>query len=450
MRDRWIDDHVGAEASVRPDFEAELGQTLQSAWRQPVGSSAPRPSGPAPRVRAMIWAAAAAVVLVGGAVLLTNGGKPRVTSTTDDVSVSVMVSTTVVPTSVVVESTLGPETTIAETSSLPSTTVAPAAVATSDEERTVLGYLTALADERYDDAARVLGEGGLSLEERSDLRPFLNADGQIPDLADSLRQWCKRPALCRAPDSITSDGSEVTASFNIGAVRSTLFVASTFEGSAAVRGLPLQIPGGDSLAVIVQCPTASVSDTAYADLDGDGWFETVVLTDDRGGNSIMVCGSALQVPAYVWPLSEAIGPANRRLLPLDIEADGRDELMAGQFLLDPPQTGEFIALPILRLGPSGLESTGQSAGLNHSAGLYVDKPTSFGCVDLDGNGVRDLVSYTYSFIGGTDISNSTALEYEASGVANASSGGQLALPESADEAFRLISGYCGNVPTLTG
>lgn len=57
---------------------------------------------------------------------------------------------------------------------------------------------------------------------------------------------------------------------------------------------------------------------------------------------------------------------------------------------------------------------------------------------------------TTMFVGGTDIPDSTALEYNANGVADVSNGGSMALPEMADEAFRLISGYCGNFSTRTG
>ncbi len=452
MRDRWLEDHVGGEAFVRPEFESSLGETLQTAWQQPgVPTVAPSSSGPSRRTQVLIWASAAAVLLIGGAIVVTQTGKSTVTSSTSDVTVPV--TTAVVPDTTTLdttaETTAPPET--AATTSLAPTTVPPVVVAATAEQQTVLDYFIALSEQRYEDAAKLLGEGGLSWGDRSDLRPFLNADGQIPNLAESLKAWCKS-ALCQLPTALSGDGSQVTATFSIdGVERSTTFVGATFEGYPLVYGLPLQLPPGASLADTVQCPTESVTDTAYADLDGDGWHETLVLVPGPdNGNIVSVCGSALEVPEYAWPLSEAVGAAVRRLLPLDIEGDGRDEFLAGEYLLSPEQSGEFIALRVLSLGAIGLESIHGSIGLNPAAGLYVDKPTSFGCVDLDGDGVRDLVSYKYSFVGGTDISNSTALEYEAFGDADASMVGQLALPAQADEAFRLISGYCGNLPTQTG
>lgn len=126
---------------------------------------------------------------------------------------------------------------------------------------------------RYEDAAKLLGEGGLPLEARSDLRPFLNANGQIPDLAGSLRAWCEF-ALCELPTALTSADVpvQVAATFAAGGVeRTSMFVPGFFEGSRSVRGLPLQLPAGSSLADTVQCPTQPVKDTADVDLNGDGW-----------------------------------------------------------------------------------------------------------------------------------------------------------------------------------
>ena len=450
MREHWIDEHVGGEASVRPEFEAELGEALQSGWRQPIGSGvARRPSGPSRRIQVLIWAAAAAVLVVGGAVVLTQTGKSQVTSNTGEITVPATAAPT--PATSAPPQTAAPSTSAVSTSTseLPATTLA-SVVATTPEQQTVLDYLTALAERRYGDAAKLLGEGGLSIEDRSDLRPLLNADGLIPDLAASLKAWCEQRAICIVPTALRGDDSHVTATFSIdGVERSATFVGATFEGYPLVHGLPLQLPAGVSLADTVPCPTELVDDTAYADLNGDGWYETVTLTPGLGGgNLITACGTTLQTPNYEWPLSEAVGAATRRLLPLDIEGDGRDELLAGQYLLDTAQSSEFVA-SVVRLGEVGLESAGQSVGLNPSAGLYMDKPTSFGCTDLDGDGVRDLVSYAYSYVGGTDISNSTALSYTAS-FGTMSKAGSLDLPAQSDEAFRLISGYCGNFPTQTG
>jgi len=444
MRDRWLDEHVGGEAIVRPEFEASLGESLQTAWRRPSGSAAARrPTGPSRRTQVLIWSAAAAVLLVGGAVVLTQTGKSSVTSNTVDVTApATVIAVTTVPS----ETTIGQTTTAVEsTTSVPATTSVSSVVATSPEQQTVLDYLTALADGRYEDAAKLLGEGGLSLEDRSDLRPFLNADGQIPDLALSLRTWCQA-ALCQVPTALTSVDVpvRVAATFAAGGVeRTSMFVPGSFEGSRSVRGLPLQLPAGSSLADTVQCPTRPVEDTAYVDLNGDGWYETATLTDLGTGNGgiIAVCGTTLAVGDLLWPETGADEYTSAALIPLDIEGDGVDEMLAALY---PP---DDLSAEVLLLRDSTLVLTGRTVTSSNIVGSGGG--LSFGCVDLDGDGIRDLVSYTYSFVGGFDISTSTRLDYTAS-LGNIRTTGSLALPAQVDEAFRLISGYCGNFPTQTG
>lgn len=455
MRDRWLEEHVGSEAIVSPEFESSLGETLQSAWRSPAGPvSAGRPSGPLRRTQVLIWAAAAAVLLVGGAVVLSQSGKSAVTSNTDDVTLPVTAPPTVnavttAPPVTTVESGTDPD----ATTSLPPTTPAPAVVATTPEQQTVLDFLTALAEERYDDAAKVLGEGGLSLEDRSDLRPFLNADGQIPDLAESLKAWCLSPALCELPTLVGNLGWFVTATFAVdGIERSTTFVASSFEGSPAVRGLPLQLPDGKSLADTIPCPTGATpaneeetpDDTLYADLDGDGWYERVILTHGDGGmfKTIVVCGTTL-VTAQIDLPPVGVHYTPRRLAAIDIEGDGRDEILAIR-----SDDSDAITAELYLLSGSDLLTTLRMFNMSPSAG------TSFGCIDLDDNGTIDIVSYTYSFVGGTDISNSSALNFTAvnqpGGDQILTVDGSLSLPAQEVEAFRLISGYCGNFSTQTG
>ncbi len=436
MRDRWLDEHVGGEAMVRPEFEASLGETLQTAWRQPSGSvAARRPTGPSRRTQVLIWAAAAAVLLVGGALVLTKTGKSAITSNTDDVRVP---PTVLLVTTLPARTTVNRATTDVPPTSLPATSVAPTVVATSAEQQTVLDYMTALSDERYDDAAKLLGEGGLSLEDRSDLRPFLNIDGLIPDLAGSLKTWCAA-ALCQLPAALTSVDSRVVATFAVdGVERTTTFGAGTFEASPSVVGLPLQLPSGASLADTVHCPTEKVDDTAYADLDGDGWYETVTLmkTPDVGF-LLFACGTTLDQPVFTVPLSEATAVGQPRVFPIDIEGDGTDELLIATFDLD-----GFTASVVTF-------SEGTLALLDRTVSISAAGRQSFGCVDLNGDGVRDLVEYTYSFVGGTDISNSGALDYTTS-LDGIRTTGSLALPAQEVEAFRLIAGYCGNFATHTG
>lgn len=445
MRDRWLEDHVGGEAFVRPEFESSLGETLQSAWQQPgasvagVSVDARPPAGPSRRTQVLIWASAAAVLLIGGAIVVTQTGKSTVTSSTSDVTVpattAVVPDTTTVDTTAV--TTAPPET--APTTSLAPTTVPPVVVAATAEQQTVLDYFIALSEQRYEDAAKLLGEGGLSWGDRSDLRPFLNADGQIPNLAESLKAWCKS-ALCQLPTALSGDGSQVTATFAIdGVERSTMFVGATFEGYPLVYGLPLQLPAGVSLADTIQCSSETADDTSYADLDGDGWFEIVRLAEGSSGDYTLIsaCGSSLSIRVFAMPVSPDYIPPTLVLV-LDIEGDGSEELL--------PVSGfdpDGFSGQILQYSDDSLVATGQTVSLAPVRG------ESFGCVDLDDDGVRDLVRYSYSFVGGTDISNSTSLDYTAS-LGDVTAPGSLALPAQEDEAFRLIAGYCGNLPTQTG
>lgn len=438
MRDRWLDDHVGDETVVRPDFEELLGGTLQTAWRRPEGSPIRPPSRPSRRTKVLIWAAAAAVLLVGGAVVLARTGKSSVTSNTGDVTLPVTA-----PPTVIVTTAVPPETTAAATTSLPPpTTVAPEVVATSPEQQTVLDYLTALSEKRYVDAAKLLGEGGLSLEDRSDLRPFLGPDGKIPDLAGSLQKWCAE-ALCLVPTLLAGTDSTVTATFTVdGVSRTALLDAGTFEGSPQVRGLPIQLPTGVALADTVQCLISPSADTALADLNGDGWFETVVA-DPTDNAIVSVCGTDLRVPTFTWEVSGSNDPPTR-ILPLDIEGDGSDEFLAATTF------------------PDGFHGT--VVGLRSGRLQVIWRPlllfpsmdgNSFGCTDLDGDGTRDLVSYKYSLVGGTELANSTRLDYTATlvnedGTDGISTTGSLPLPAQLEEAVRLISGYCGNFATQTG
>lgn len=451
MRDHWLDEHVGGEAVVRPEFESSLGLALQSEWRQPAGSVAgsPPPSGPSRRAQVLIWTAAAAVLLVGGAVVLTQTGKPSVSSSTGVVTVPATsaIAPTVIPVTAVPAETNTEPTAIATTTALPPTTVAPMVVATSAEQQTVLDYLTALAEERYDDAAKLLGEGGLSLEDRSDLRPFLNADGQIPDLTSSLKAWCEA-ALCQLPTALAEADRRVIATFSgDGVDRDVTFVPGSFEGAASVRGLPLQVPAGASLADTVLCPTKLFENPrypVYADLDGDRWYEQVTLSPTSGdfARRVVVCGTSLVTTPLLWQATGSDDYSSTGLIVLDVEGDGTDELLAAIYFPD-DMVGELLVL-----SGSDLILTGATVQSSNVVGSGIG--TSFGCADLDGDGTRSLVNYNFRFIGGFDISSSTAVEYEATGAVDASSGGQLALPAEADEAFRLISGYCGNFPTQTG
>lgn len=442
MRDNWLHDHLGDEARPTARFEAQLADTLHAAWADPQASMTVTPQQPAaPRRTLRPWLAAAAAVAVfgaGGIYLATSDGKPQITG---DSSVTTLAPSTSVETTTV-------ETTTASTT--PPTTVAPTTVptpvvASTPEEQAVLDYLTALADGRYDDAAKLLGEGGLSWEERADLRPLTSDDGTLTDLPAALQAWCEQPAMCQLPSALTTADNRVVATFTIGGVeRSSTFIGATFEGSPLVTGLPLRLPpSGISIEDTAACPTENVAGTVYADLDGDGWDELIVdFQDDSLEHTLWVCGTTLVVPQL------PVGSSNTFVLwTLDIGGDGTDELMTGGFNV------ETWFLSVIRWNGTALAYTGQE--VTHSPPLDGAAGTSFGCEDIAG-AENSLVQYTYQYEGGTDLSNSTALTFTRTILNDDGSvnpiplpAGRYELPAQEQAAFRLIAGDCGNLPIIT-
>lgn len=444
MPDRWIDDHVGDEARLRPGFDSELDATLRAAWKSPGAVVAPVAAGrPSRGLRVAIWSAAAAVVLIGGAVMLTRDDRSSITPQTDDVTTpSTAIDTTTPPASV---DTTGPTSTEPATTP-PSTTIAAGpVVAHNESEQIVLDYLTALADGRYDEAAKLLGEGGLEWTGRADLRPLFSPDGTLTDLPAALQAWCEQPALCQVPVELATDNSRVIATFSVGGqFRSTIFTGGTFEGSPLVHGLPLRLPpAGISLDDVTLCRTSNVQDVVLADLDGDGWKETVVATRSADNLTVMidVCGTTLRVPEYSIPSINDL-----LIFTLDVGLDGTDELFTGGSSVD-----TFFG-SVMRWDGSNLVETGQQVTLSPP---HDGQPgTSFGCLPINGG---SLVQYTYQYEGGTDLSNSTALSYSTivlnpDGSVNPipMPAGRFELPAQEEEAFRLIAGYCGNLPVQTG
>jgi hypothetical protein len=439
MRDQWLHEHQGPEARPTEAFAASLAETLQSEWRQPTtrvvhAGAEKRRSW----LRPMLAAAAALAVLGGGAYVVGRDSKPSVTG---DSTASTSGPTT--PTTVA--ATVPPETTVAPTTP-PTTLPVTPVVAATPEEQTVLDYLTALAEGRWADAAKLLGEGGLSLEERADLRPLFNQEGTLPDLSAALRKWCEQPALCQTPTAIATKANRVVTTFSVdGAEWSMTFVGATFEGSPLVQGLPLRMPpDGGSLADVVPCPTDGVQDVFPADLDGDSWKELVVVarTPDEPTVTVDACGTMLRVTRFTTPAVD-----NLAVHALDIEGDGVDELMLGRF------SDDAFDGSIIRWNGDSPSVSGQEVTMSNPADGAAG--TSFGCEGINGRG--RLVQYSYEYEGGTDLSNSTALNYTVTVLADDGSvdpipmpPGRFELPAQQLPAFRLIAGYCDNLPVITG
>lgn len=439
MRDNWLDEHVGDEASVRPGFEADLADALHAAWHAPENARELKFARGGRRRAGLVavWASVAAAALIVGVIALTgDDGKPQVTGSTSDLPSVAPTTSTPLTVTEPPSSTSGPATSVSGGSqvSLP--------VARTPEQQTVLDYLVALAESRWDDAAKLLGEGGLEWEGRADLRPLTGTDGALNDLPAALRDWCASPAVCQVPTSLATSGNAVVSTFVVDGVSlATVFTGGTFEGSPLVRGLPLRLPPpGVSLADTVPCPADGSDRSVYADLDGDGWDELVTLTIPT--RTVTACGTTLAVSPLVVDGSVAADtPVQLAVVPGSAIGEAGDRLLV---TFDSPDG--FTTVIVAQDGRLAVWGSTMER---------MTERTSLGCTDVDGDGTAELVAYTFQYVGGSDLSNSTALDWRATellphGGLGPTSSGSLPLPAQEQQAFRIIAGYCGNLPLQTG
>jgi hypothetical protein len=336
------------------------------------------------------------------------------------------------------------------TTPAPTTTIARP---TDEAGMIVYDYFLALSHGNWDDAAQYLNEGGLELEARSDLRPLFEGDyGLVPydvdvgELAEALRQWCDQ-AICDMPVSLTTSGDRQVLTFDIGGVqRSATFAGYTFEGYPGVHGLPLQAP--DGAVSQADCPTDDVISQSYADLDGDGWFEVLVVqpfttSDVLTHRLLTVCGSDLVVTPVELETSE--GSAIYAVRPT---AAGPTFLLVS--------AGMDVTGRVLQLDGSNLVQPRSSDG--PATFLFTTQPESAvgeaaGCGAVTPGSAPTLVGDSYRYIGGTELSNSTGLEYIRRNLVGTTLTEQtytLSLPAQTEEAFRVIAGFCNGLPVMTG
>ena len=135
----------------------------------------------------------------------------------------------------------------------------------------VVEYLAHLAAGRYREAAELLGAGGLSWPDRSDLAALSDALKTQDDLADALEAWCGSGALCAEADSVAAradirgTSAEVTATWDVDEREVTAtFIAGDYEGQPTVVGLP-PLSGEVSLATIAEITRASTVVAALPD-----------------------------------------------------------------------------------------------------------------------------------------------------------------------------------------
>lgn len=120
---------------------------------------------------------------------------------------------------------------------------------------------------------------------------------------------------------------------------------------------------------------------AYADIDGNGEAEDVMLTERDGGQTLWVCGPAggrsIELEFGVWYLAVT-----------DVEPDGVDEIFLGAADFDDaPGT---VNTKLHWIHPEG---DGLAARTEDFAGVWIGPTSGAGCVDADGDGdgVRELV-----------------------------------------------------------
>lgn len=409
-----MDELLGAEGSPRPGFEDELAARLHRGWHH-----AERPRRRWLQVGMAVAAVAAATVLV---VVLTGRDGPK-TVTVDTSPVTSPVTTV-------------PET--VTTAAQPPTSV----IATSDAQQTVLDYLRALAEGRWADAALPLWEGGLEPEARADLRPLFAPEyglrpGEVTHeaLAAALERWCDQATCVTRLAGLTEprDGL-VVARFDIGVERSVAFTAGTFEGQPLVNGLPLRVPLDVDQATIVDCDSdGNPLRASYADLDGDGWFEQILVVDYSNGQSsptIRVCGTDLVVgfdgpvdnlPVLAVPNG---GPAELLLV------DGRVYAFDGSALVDQGVDASFV------------DSFATGSGASVGCGAW-------------GGSERVPLRYTYTYEGGTTPDTATVMHVTVRPLLGAAveyvpDQYDLALPADIQTAVEIANGWCDGLPVRTG
>lgn len=427
MPSDWMDDHVGSEGSPRAGFEGELARDLQREWR----------GGANPRWRIALWGVAAAALLVGVIVVVTRDGSRTVTPV-DTSTIDSEVSAT----------TTGEATTVAD----PETSTVDTPETLPDPDPGDLGftavadYLDALGRGDYAAAAELLGRGGLDWESRPDIRPLYRPEyGLVPGrstteaLAAALQQWCTR-STCVAPTSLGEWGfGKVRAVFDLGGVeRVAMFVGYLDEGLPAVQGLPLQQPPAYQW---VPCPDDGVMRQAWADLDGDGWVEQLVVTGpaENGVNFLVVCGTDLVVEEFEFVDGEGLW-----VYAVNPTQEGGDLLLLGSV---PP----FPAGSVYRLEGNRIVATEGTFGFITP---MVDEPgRSTGCAPVADGGGDALVNHTFRYVGGTDLSTATQL----AGTTRNVFGDRIVetpftfdLPDEADAAFDVIVGTCHGLPVMTG
>jgi hypothetical protein len=395
--------------------------------------------------------AAAAVLVVGGIVAIAwsqvgdDDATPVATTQPAPLpTLPVSVATTPPATSSPVAVTVPPSTVPATTESTSTTSTSSTTTSTTSttlpatpEQAQIEQYLAALAEGRYDEAAQVLNEGGLEPERRADLRPLYTEYGDIDDLPARLQAWCETEAICTPPGAGPTDtGNYWVATWPPDGSLTAYFRSGSFEGSPLVHGLPPRRLVGSVGTVgspAIGC-SPGVELVREADLDGDGWPETVIV--QPGADSMMVlrpCNTGLDLP----PLE--FGPTGTPVVAvLQPASDPGATLLVGES----NESGVCAKPHRMALSAHALIEVGETVCWGSNTGQ------SIGCRDVDGQSA--IVTYRYSFVGGDRLDNSTGMVVDVLSLDGAPLDSfSLTLPDQIDEAFQIIEPYCNGLPVVT-
>jgi hypothetical protein len=309
----------------------------------------------------------------------------------------------------------------------------------------VRGYLVALSQQRWDVAADLLRGGAVPLDRRADLRPIFD---RLADLPAALGEWCSQQAMCRAPDELVDNGNEVQATFVVeGETLHQSFGTGVYHGAAYVRGLPLRVPQPLRREqpwglMLTLCPADNVVSVISADLDGDGWYEQVVLRNDgrSSGWTMTICGTYLTTRLVHLPPYPDL-----RVYPVHV--GDRDVLLIGNEDANATFRGKVWSFE-----PGG-------GGAGFAAKDFVVTPSAgsnLGCLDVNGDGTPELVQLTVDLKGSVDVSDAQSFEYTATPVwpetaantaTNTVSGNVGLWPHSTSLPTE-FAGYCGDRPIV--
>jgi hypothetical protein len=319
------------------------------------------------------------------------------------------------------------------TSTSTPTTTTTTTVPPTPEQAQIEQYLSALAEGRYDDAARLLIEGGLEPERRADLRPLYTEYADVDDLPARLQAWCESEAFCTTSNGPPVDiGSYWAASWTTpGGGVVGYFRPASFEGSPSVHGLPPRRPPSGN---VWACPTDGVLLVREGDLDADGHAELITVSSpDADTDLVQACNTDLFLPALALPHSDArvvgvLQPASEPAATLLIGESGEAGVCAETYRL------AASAGALVQVGWDGC--WGPESG------------TSIGCRDVDG--ASAIVAYQYSYVAGDRLDNSTGMNVDVLSLDGAPLDSfTVALPYQIEAALQIVEPYCNGLPVMT-